>query len=354
MIKVMIVDDSKTTREYLKHVIASDPTLYLAAEAQNGSEAVLKVAKYRPDVVIMDIQMPEMDGYDATREIMETTPVPIVIHSTLVAPEQSDNIFAALQAGAVAVAEKPPGIGHPDSDTLTRKLIRTVKLMSEVKVVKRKKQLGKLITPPGEKSTFSQAVVVGIGASTGGPPVLQSILSSLPEGFPAPILIVQHISKGFLGGMIHWLSRDSQLILKVPRSGEAARPGHVYFAPEETHMGITAGGNIMLSPVDPAARINRPINYLFQSLAKNFKKNALGILLTGMGNDGAAGLKGMKQNGARTLAQDRESSVIFGMPSEAIKLDAVDFVLSPRDIIEYLMIISRNHTKMNEPSPVTD
>lgn len=355
MIKVLIVDDSRTTREYLKHVIESDPTLYLMAEAENGLEAVMKVAKHHPDVVIMDIQMPGMDGYSATREIMESNPVPIVIYSTLVAPDQSNHIFEAMKAGAVAVVEKPPGIGHPESDSLTRKLLKTVKLMSEVKVVRRKKESQKksALGHRPENPALAPTAVIGIGSSTGGPPVLQTILSNLPEKFPIPILIVQHISKGFLPGMVHWLSQKSPLALRIPRAGESIRSGHVYFAPEETLMGVTASGNILLSPFDPVVKVSRPITYMFQSLAGNYGRNAVGVLLTGMGSDGAVGMKDMKMRGARTIVQDRESSVIFGMPSEAIKLNAVDFVLSPKDITEYLLILLRNSMGENDQPPAS-
>lgn len=339
MIRVLIVDDSLTTREYLKYIIDSDPDLFLVGEAANGAEAVDKVARLKPDVVIMDIQMPKMDGYTATQEIMQTFPVPIVIHSTLVAPEQSENIFAAMAAGAVAVAEKPPGIGHPGSEALTSKLLRTVKLMSEVKVVKRKKTAARQDPKPVIPFTVTKpepASVVCIGASTGGPPTLQNILSQLDKNFNIPILVVQHISKGFLAGMIHWLSKDIRRPMTIPRSGESIMPGHIYFSPEDTDMSITANRKILLSNAETEVPGRRPITHLFRSAAKNLGNHAVGVLLTGMGNDGAVGLKEMRDRGAATIVQDRDSAVIFGMPAEAIRLDAADHVLPPKDIAAYL------------------
>ncbi len=346
MIRVLIVDDSLTTREYLKYIIDADPELFLVAEAVNGAEAVDKVTRLKPDVVIMDIQMPKMDGYKATQEIMQTSPVPIVIHSTLVAPEQSENIFAAMAAGAVAVAEKPPGIGHPGSEILTSKLLRTVKLMSEVKVVKRKKTeapKGPKAAAPFKIEKPEPASVVCIGASTGGPPTLQKILLQLDENFNTPVLIVQHISKGFLAGMIHWLSKDIRRPMTIPRSGESILAGNIYFSPEDANMSITANRKILLSSAANEGTGWRPITHLFRSAAKNLGNHAVGVLLTGMGNDGAVGLKEMRDRGAATIVQDRESAVIFGMPAEAIRLDAADYVLPPKDIAAYLnaMIIQK-------------
>lgn len=340
MIRVLIVDDSLTTREFLKHVINADPALFLIGEAASGFDAVEKVRYLKPDVVIMDIQMPGMDGYAATREIMESCPVPIVIHSTLVSPEQSDNIFAAMSAGAVAVAEKPPGLGHPESSTITRKLLRTVKLMSEVRVVQRKKpapdKTAKERKPPGLKSAQPDMQIVCIGASTGGPPVIQTILSNLDDKFILPIIVVQHIAKGFLSGMIHWLESYTKRPLIIAKSGNYLRENHIYFAPEDENLKITRNKQLMITDENPTSPLKRPITYLFSSAAKTFGRNAIGILLTGMGNDGAVGLKELRDNGAATIVQDRDSSVIFGMPGEAIKLDAADFILTPEEIIAYL------------------
>jgi len=250
MIRVLIVDDSFTTREYLKHIIDTDPELQIAGEAKNGEEAVTLATTIKPDVIIMDIQMPGVNGYEATRAIMEKCPRPIIIHSTLMAPDQTENIFKAMKAGAVAVSQKPPGIGHPESKDLVDKLLRTVKLMSEVKVVrllqqKQRKTKSLSDSLKTSREPASSIGIVAIGASTGGPPVLQTILSGLNKNFSPPIVIVQHIATGFLEGMVEWLAKTTPLTLKIPKTGEPVLNGHVYFAPEEFLTDIPRPGSFV-------------------------------------------------------------------------------------------------------------
>jgi len=348
MISVLIAEDSLTTREYLKHIISSDPNLKIIGEAKDGREAVELAVEKRPDIVIMDIQMPNMNGYEATNEIMDKCPIPIVIYSTLVAPEQTENIFLSMQAGAVAVCQKPPGLGHPESTFLAEKLLRTVKLMSEVRVIRKIKKPKKLpptkTTPPIiSKASGADINIIAIGASTGGPPVLHSILSNLNNNLLIPIIIVQHIAKGFLEGMVDWLSKDTNLMLHVPKTGDKIEKGYVYFAPEDQNLKVTSSKTFHLSDFGPKNVLKRPISYLFNSVANTYKKDAIGVVLTGMGNDGSEGLKEMKINGALTVAQDKESSVVFGMPKEAINLNAATHILSPPEIVTFL----NNHCKKN-------
>ena len=173
---------------------------------------------------------------------------------------------------------------------------------------------------------------VGIGASTGGPPALQTILASLPKDFPAPILIVQHIARGFLAGLAEWLNQTTALQVHVGGHGMLPRPGHVYFAPDDFHMGVNAGDLIVLSKAAPESGLRPSVSYLFRSLAEHFRAEAVGVLLTGMGRDGATELKQMRDAGAMTMAQDRESSVVYGMPAEAIALGGAVQVLPPEKI----------------------
>jgi len=347
MIEVLIVDDSLTTREYLRHIISSDPELNVVSEAKNGEEAVYLAETVKPDVIVMDIQMPGMNGYEATRAIMEKCPTPIVIHSTLVTPGQTENIFKAIKAGAVAVVQKPPGIGHPEATALTEKLLRTVRLMSEVKVVrllKQKKQARSAVSEhrPAVRQNRPSAGIIAIGASTGGPPILQGILENLEKNFTIPIVISQHIASGFLEGMVDWLAKTAHLPLKIPKTGEPVAGGQVYFTPENDYVTVTPSRTFLLTPINDKENRKRPISRLFSSIAGVYKNTAIGVLLSGMGNDGVSGLKEMKDQGAVTIAQDKESAIVFGMPGEAVKIKATSFVLCPDDITAYLNKIARD------------
>ena len=342
IIKVLIVDDSLTTREYMKHIFSADKNMKVVGVAKGGEEAVKMVQLKQPDVVTMDIHMPGMDGYEATRRIMETNPVPIVVVSASLNSKEVARTFQAMEAGAVAALEKPPGPGNPRTDRMVSKMLQTVKLMSEVKVVKRfaKSYTAKAvpgILPKAEiRPTASQVEMVTIGASTGGPPVIQTILSNLTNGFSCPILIVQHIATGFLDGMVDWLSKDTVLPINIPANGENVLGGHVYFAPDNSHMGITGSRRIVLNSSPPENGLRPAVSYLFRSAAKAFGQRAVGVLLTGMGKDGSAELKIMKEKGAITIAQDKKSSVVHGMPGEAIKLNAANHILSPEEIAVFL------------------
>src|SRR5665811_2307336 len=198
MIKVLVVEDSPVVREFLVHILGADPGIQVIGTANDGEQALEAVARKRPDVITMDIHMPKLDGLEATRRIMETHPTPIVIVSGSTDPREVATTFRAMEAGAVAVLRRPAGIGHPDHEATVRELVQTVKLMSEVKVVRRWPRVRREISVPGPPEPVvgrapAGVKVVAIGASTGGPPVLQTILAGLPKDFPAPVLIVQHM-----------------------------------------------------------------------------------------------------------------------------------------------------------------
>src|ERR1700730_17885266 len=215
MINVLVVEDSPVIREFLIYILSSDPGIRVVASVSNGEEAIEAVKRYRPDVITMDIHMPRMDGIEATRHIMETLPTPIVIVSGSTDPHENTKTFRAMEAGALAVLIRPPGIGHPDHEACVRELVLTVILMSEVKVVRRWPQTryrsGMLSAPIALPDKLAdkpaQVKVIAMGASTGGPPVLRTILTMLPKDFPSPVLIVQHIASGFVTSFVEWLAQ---------------------------------------------------------------------------------------------------------------------------------------------------
>ena len=260
MIKVLIVDDSQTTLDYLKYLLSLDKEIVITGIADNGKEAVELSQRKPPDVILMDIHMPQMDGFEATRIIMERNPAPIVIMSASHNVKDTDVIFRAMEAGAVALANKPRGLDHPDHESSAKELVQTVKLMAEIKVIRRRpivKRKPEEREPRPEslfvKPTVSPAAirVIAMGASAGGPPVLQAILSRIGRKFPAPLLIVQHIACGFMEGLIEWLSQTTDCPIHLATHEETLLPGHIYFAPDNYHMGVRNSGRIVLSKGGP-------------------------------------------------------------------------------------------------------
>lgn len=338
-IKVLVAEDSKVSRMFLVHLLESDPRIRVVGDVADGQAAIDFVRAERPDVVLMDINMPRVDGFEATRRIMETTPLPIIVCSAASNTKDVVVAFEAMEAGAVACIEKPLGREHPDFEACAAHLLETVKLMSEVKVVRRTAR------PPPPQPAPVQATspvqVIGIGASTGGPPVLQAILAGLPKDFPVPILIVQHIAAGFLRGMAEWLNGTSSLQVHIASYGVQPRPGHVYLAPDDFHMGVGPGGAIVLTREEPDNHLRPSAAFLFRTMAGIHGPRALGVLLTGMGKDGASELKALKDKGGVTIAQDRESSVVHGMPGAAIALGGVTHVLPASRIADALIELTR-------------
>ncbi|MFH0823073.1 MAG: chemotaxis-specific protein-glutamate methyltransferase CheB [Pseudomonadota bacterium] len=347
MIKVLVVEDSAVARELICHILSSDREITVMGTAANGEEAVDFVSRHKPDVITMDIIMPKMDGFQATRAIMETNPVPIVIVSASLVKEEVEKTWRAVEAGAVAALEKPRYSDLDGPGGEAARLVQTVKLMAQVKVVRRWKRTGPAPAPPASVRVPAPTVkdrvrtkplvrIVAIGASTGGPQTLHRILTGLPAGFSVPILVVQHISPGFTAGFVDWLNRSSILPVTIATHKERALPGHVYVAPDGLQMRVDSSCNITAVPDDPENGLRPAVSCLFRSVAQAFGDRAIGVLLTGMGRDGAEELLLLKSKGALTVAQDKESSIVFGMPAEAIKLGGARHVLPPDGIIELL------------------
>lgn len=367
-IRVLVVDDSPVARDLLAYLLNADPCLQVVGVAIDGEQAVSAAQRLRPDVITMDIHLPRLDGFAATRRIMETCPTRILmVTATAAATEVAAN-FRTLEAGALTVLAKPRGPGHPDYQVDAAELIRTVKLMAEVPVVRRWKRVTKAaaaapatavaaVAPAVSTSNSASASVrtssattrasasevrlVAIGASTGGPLVLQTILSLLPRDFSAPIAVVQHISAGFTAGFIEWLHRTSGYPVRIPEHGELMLAGTAYFAPDGVHMLARRDGTVGLSDIALEHGMRPAVASLFRSVAAAYGPHAVGVLLTGMGRDGALELKQMRQAGALTIVQDKETAVVHGMPGEAIRLDAACYVLPPPEIAATLEWIVR-------------
>lgn len=341
LINVLIVDDSPIQQKLFTHVCKTDPSLLVIGVAGDGEQALALIAGRKPDVILMDIMMPVMDGFEATRRIMETDPIPIVICSASTQPGEVDKTFMALDAGAVAFVKKPVGPGHPQFQAEMASIMRTLKEMAEVKLVKRRRRMPVVARRTSgatvlQKTCRTPPWLVAIGASTGGPVALLTILKNLPKDFPLPMLVVQHISCGFVQGLAEWLGSSTGFAVHVAAAGVKTLPGHAYLAPDDFHMGIRTDGTILLSH-DPAENGLRPaVSFLFRSVTSVCGSSAVGILLTGMGSDGAEELRRMRAKGALTIAQDEESSVVHGMPGEAIRMEAATHVLAPEGISELL------------------
>ena len=362
MIKVVVVDDSPVVREFLVHIFNSDPGIRVVGTACDGEEALGVVRRQRPDVITMDIHMPKLNGLDATRSIMETDPIPIVIVSGTEDPSEVATTFNAMDAGALAVLRRPAGVGHPDHEAMTQDLIQTVKQMSEVKVIRRwprtrpaalasRPETPRPKIPHPETSSpenvrlggkSAKPRIVALGASTGGPSALETILGSLPKDFPIPILIVQHMSPGFVRGFARWLANSSRLPVRIAAHGESLLPGNAYVAPDDYQMKVEREGKIALTKNDPENGLRPSISYLFRAVAEVYGADAVAGLLTGMGRDGASELRLLKERGAITFAQDEDSSVVHGMPGQAIKLDAAVLIL-PLDRIAAALTNLVNH-----------
>jgi two-component system, chemotaxis family, protein-glutamate methylesterase/glutaminase len=347
VIKLLIVEDSNTVQQALVGLFSAYPEIRVVGTAASGEEAVAAVTALRPDVITMDINMPGMDGFEATRAIMATQPTPIVIVTGMLDPKESATLFRVMEAGALMVTAKPLPPGHPGYEASARELVRVVKLMSEIKVVRRffPRQPTGTPTPAATLPTAPagqtpEIGIVAIGASTGGPPLLQDILSSLPADFALPVVIVQHMAHGFTESFAGWLGQNSRLKVMLAADGMPLLPGHAYVAPDGFQTEVAQGGRLRLSGGPPENGLRPAVAALFRSVARVYGSRAAVVLLSGMGKDGAEELKLLRGLGAVTIAQDRESSIVYGMPGEAVRLKAADYILPPQKITALLAMLA--------------
>ena len=339
-VRVLIVDDSVVVREILKRMLESDPAIKVVGMAADGGEAVELTAQLRPDLVTMDLVMPGMDGMEATERIMAYHPTPVLFFSSYFDRAGMYSRPDALAAGALDIMDKPTLVPDKGWEAVAGTLVEKVKVLAQVPVVPhihgahvlaRQRAQARAGAPPRPSVD-----VVAIGASSGGPRVLEELLSTLPATYALAVLVVQHMAEGFMTGLIRWLQMRCSLPVRVAEEGDAILPRRVLFAPDWAHLTVQPNGRVHLSEGDPVNGHRPSVDVTFKSLAKVYGARAAGMLLTGMGSDGAAGLLAIRQAGGVTLVQDEESSVVFGMPRAAIELDAVQQVLPPSGLIRNL------------------
>ncbi len=386
MIRVLIAEDSPVVQRVLVALFTKKELgIEVVGVANNGAEAVAMCRTLKPDLVTMDLFMPEMDGLEATKRIMDECPTRIVIVSSMVNANDMQTSFEAMHCGAVEVIEKPHGALSGNYDVVQKKLGQIVEQMMEAspenrfswlednsqtttggnsgRPMKRSRAMEEQvfrpsIAPEALKSvpgayTLGDIVpvdfvpeVICIGGSTGAPAVLCDVLGHLPRSFPIPIVVAQHISKGFGRGMVQWLDSTISLDVIVAKNAGLICPGCVLVAPDDSHLEF--GSKTKVKLVKPSIKDHYvpSVNHLFNSAAKVFGRQSLGIILSGMGRDGAKGLLRMRKAGGITLAQNEESSVVYGMPKEASAKGAVVLEMTPPEMIVQLLSIGKNYTAL--------
>jgi two-component system chemotaxis response regulator CheB len=340
----MIVEDSRVVRELLTAIIGRDPRLQVAGAFTSAEEALAALPAVQPDVISMDICLPGMSGLDATRRIMAEQPRPIVVIADSAA-DLAGLSMNALRAGALSVVEKPIGLEAGNYEEIAGEICTQLAIMSEVRVIRqrpfRSHQHDSGAAPPEEIAAFPPPSAIGIAASTGGPPALARVLGALPADFPVPIFLVQHMGARFMEGFATWLDGLVPLNVAIAEEGVVAQGGNVYVAPGAAHLTVAPGLVIKLDDGVPVDGQKPSATTLFRSLAQTLGSRALGVLLTGMGEDGARGLVDLRKSRGFTIAEDETTSVVYGMPGAAARLGGVSSSLPLDAIAGRILAVTR-------------
>lgn len=342
-IRLLIVDDSSTVRAILRAMLSGEKEIAIVGEAVNGREAVALTERLRPDVVLMDIRMPVMDGREATEEIMAACAVPIIVFASLTHGEEARTSIDMLATGALDIIAKPDLSDRHAVEECSRMLVRKIRTASKVAVIRHLR--GRMRKPPSFRDIQAEGpgkpyAALGIGSSTGGPAALRELLSRLPANFPLPVLLVQHITCGFSHGFVEWLQQYTPLAVHLAGAVDNAAPGTVLIAPEGRQMEVFSGGAVRAVSSRPKGVHLPSVDVLLSSIAGAYGRKGIGVILTGMGADGVEGLGEIRRSGGLTIAQNEESSVVFGMPGEAIRQGAAELVMTPEGMADFLLSIT--------------
>ncbi|MZP28921.1 chemotaxis-specific protein-glutamate methyltransferase CheB [Heliobacterium undosum] len=339
-IRVVLVDDSPVALFVLKKILSRAEHIEVAATATDGRQALALIPMVDPDVVCTDLHMPEMDGLELTRRLMEEFPKPIMVMSAV--DGNAERTFQVLQAGALEFVDKPAGLAEKALNDKAKEIIDKISVLAGVKVFRRRNRQPQMQSPLGHGQPIAAPAVIGIGASTGGPTAFTEILREVIFDVPVPIVAVQHMAAGFMKAFVHHLNGFSRIEAKLAEDGEKMRPGRLYFAPEDFHLEVERGGCLRLTRSAPMEGHRPSVGVLLASLARQYGADSWGILLTGMGKDGATALKAIRDAGGLTIAQDEASCAVYGMPGEAEKIGAACRFMTPRRIGQLLAGLGTN------------
>ncbi len=350
-IKVLVVDDSSLVRKIITDILESDPMIKVIGTANNGKTAIYRNKELNPDVITMDIEMPILDGLSALQEIIATNPKPVIMMSVLT-QHGAEATFKALDLGAVDFIPKPSSVLSMTVDDIGELLISKVKSVYKSKILISKREEPRYspeVNKPEQNIIFHEDMtskkfknpkIVGIGTSTGGPAALINVFKEFPDNFPSPVLIVQHMPEGFTRAFSERLNSYSALNVKEAEHNDLVKPGNAYLAPGHSHMYLEKrGGELRISLNKNEKRSgHRPsIDVLFDSIAEIGDGNSIGVIMTGMGKDGSEGILRIKKSGGHTIAQDENSSVVFGMNKVAVEINAIDEVVPLTEITKKIV-----------------